>query len=370
MKINDLRKLLKRNNFLYSTYIKLNDNSYFLNLMDFITRKDVKPGRTVLKEIALMRQYWKCDPLVYFKYRLFEKNLTREEILDYIPPYFFYNVYIPYVYKDPRIVDIGTSKIKQSDYFISKGINTPDKIAAISTSPDGEKTEKMSYKTFIEVLYESGCQSCFMKPDNGKGGKGIHRIVRKRDNFYIKDAVLDEKLFRSLTRKNDFLIQRGVIQRGDFMEIYPHSVNTLRIVTQNCSGDVKIHAAVLRTGTRGHYVDNISSGGVAAMIDIETGILAPNAAGSRCNEFFTRHPDTGFVFGGYKIKDWDRIMGGVKELAVKAPEFPDVAWDIAVTENNLTVLEFNIYYGIDGLQDFFGGLRRKLNVIQALPANS
>lgn len=227
MLLQNLRNSLKMNNFLYSTYIKLNDRSYMVNLIDYFRHKDVKPLKTVWEEMRFIQKYWKCDPLLYFKYRLYEKNISPEELLDYIPPYFFYNVYIPHIYQ-MEIIDIGISKIRQSEIFISRGIPAPQKIATILKGiPYDNQNKKIDFRELLNVLDECKCSSFFMKPDRGNGGKGIYKLERKLGRFYVKNVVLDEKLLKSITKNKSFLIQEGITQREDLMQIYPKSVNTV-----------------------------------------------------------------------------------------------------------------------------------------------
>ena len=49
------------------------------------------------------------------------------------------------------------------------------------------------------------------------------------------------------------------------------------------------------------------------------------------------------------------------EFAGKGTEFPDLGWDIAITEDGIVAVEFNIEYAID-VQGVVGGMRRKLNI--------
>lgn len=58
-----------------------------------------------------------------------------------------------------------------------------------------------------------------------------------------------------------------VVQHPAMAELYPTSVNTVRILT--IYG--KIVDATLRMGNGGSFLDNASSGGIFAPVDIETG---------------------------------------------------------------------------------------------------
>lgn len=363
MRLDYLRRALKKYDILFSTYRKLADKTYRINYIDYLRNKPLKSRETIRKEISMIRSYWNCDPMIYYKYRLYEKNLTGEELLDYIPPYFFYNVYIPSLYNEGDAMKIADSKIRQNDFFVSHDIPAPAKIATvISGQLSGRHGESSDFGNLLKDIRESAADLFFMKPDNGRGGKGIFRIEKRSGDILINGRTLEEKLFKTLVRNKDMIIQEGIVQRRDLMDIYPYSVNTLRTVTQNFNGNVKIIAVVLRMGRGGSYVDNISSGGIFAYIDIETGMLSPVARDLYDNEGYTAHPDTGFVFKGYKIPGWEEIKQSITGVAASAPELPDVAWDITLTDEGIKIIEINLYYGIDTLQRSFGGMRRKLNI--------
>ncbi|HLN20943.1 MAG TPA: sugar-transfer associated ATP-grasp domain-containing protein [Bacteroidales bacterium] len=364
MSLSEMKKVLKKNNFLFNTHMLLSDKSYLLNFFDYFRHKHEKPGKTVWNEVRQFCKYWKSEPFTYFKYRMFEKNLTSDEMLDYIPAYFFYNVYIPSIYLNKNVYDIGGSKIKQSEFFHSRNIPAPREIATIINGVPYSRKVKITFKDLLKEINESNCRSIFMKPDLGKGGKGILRLEKKQDGYYLKNEIVDENLLSSVSNKKSFLLQEGVIQRKDFSTIYDKSVNTVRFVTQNLNNKVEIIAAVFRTGQNGNFVDNVSSGGLDMMINVQTGALDPYASDNDFKPFRT-HPDTGFRYEGYIIPGWDKIVGDIISYCRKAPDYPHIAWDTAVTDEGLKVLEFNINYGFDGIQNCIGGLRRKIDLTPA-----
>ena len=100
MNISDITSALKRNKFLYfSKYRTGRDYRTNLHLMN---RSEGKDKALIRHEMSAVRSYWSCPPLHYVRYGLFERALTEEQILDYIPPYYFYNYYLPKQYSRPR----------------------------------------------------------------------------------------------------------------------------------------------------------------------------------------------------------------------------------------------------------------------------
>jgi hypothetical protein len=348
---------------LFFIYKKLTDSDYKTALKDYLNNTNFKSEETVRKEVALIKDFWKCDPMHYYRYRLFEKDLSYEELIDYVPSYYFYNHYMPSIYGNLKTLPVIDSKIRMNDYFRTRNIDTPATLAIIKKGnifdPAGQK---LLYNELAQKLSASGSPAFFVKPDKGMGGSGIFTIKKTIDRFIIDTVIMDEKLFASRTRNKDFIIQESISQRSDIKAINQTSVNTLRVITQRSGNNYKIPAVVLRIGRNGSYVDNSAQGGISVNIDIESGQLNKYAFTEHTNEKFTRHPDSGFRFEGFALRDWDKIKQSILDYAAKAPEFPDVAWDIAIMEDGITVIEINLNYGIDHLQCCIGGMRRRLNI--------
>ena len=177
----------------------------------------------------------------------------------------------------------------------------------------------------------------------------------KLDGQLITQSSIEER-FKKFTG----IIQKGVRQRADIAELNPDSLNSLRFVTVFVNGKGKIPLAAMRTGRKGSIVDNVDSGGLAVLINPEDGSLADTAYSA--NETFKAHPDTGCVFAGRKIKDWNQICAAMLETARKFPEFEVAAWDMALAEDGIKLLEFNLRPGL-GIQIAANrGLRREFGI--------
>lgn len=362
MNISQIRKTIKKNRTIFFTYRKLSDQDYRSNYRDYLKSKNSKTKETVKKETALIRDFWKCDPMHYYRYRLYEKNLSYEELLDYIPAYYFYNYHMPSV-SDDRNFKITESKIRLSEYFAVRNFETPVTVAMIKTGKIlGITGTGMTFDELTSAFLESSSGKFFIKPDKGRGGKGIFTIKKINGKLLLNGLPLSRKIFSEKTTHKDFIIQEGLTQRSDISTINPSSVNTLRIVTQYQGNDFRISAAVLRIGRNGMDIDNATQGGISVNIDIESGILSKYAFAEHSTEIFEKHPDTNFKFEGAVINYWKKIKQNILDYASRATEFPEVAWDIAILENGIAVIEINLNYGIDHLQCCIGGMRRKLNI--------
>jgi hypothetical protein len=363
MKLTDVRNSVKKNKILFFTYKKMTDPDYRAGYEAYRNKPGVKSPEEVRKEMDLIKDYWKCDPMHYFRYRLYDKDLSTEELLDYIPAYYFYNHYMASLYRDPEPVLITGSKILLSKYLKNKNIPTPRTIAVIRKGLIlNDSDEQLSYNGLLRKMDTSHASVFFIKPDDGRGGAGIFTIRKTMGRFTMGKDLLEESLFSSRIRNKDFIIQEGINQRSDIKSINPTSVNTLRVITQKKGNKYRIPAVVIRIGRNRSFVDNSAQGGISVNIDVESGIMSKYAFTEHTDEVFDSHPDTGFRFEGFQLRDWDMICSSILLYASRAPEFPDVGWDIAVLEDSICVIEMNVNYGIDHLQCAIGGMRRKLDI--------
>ena len=93
-------------------------------------------------------------------------------------------------------------------------------------------------------------------------------------------------------------------------------------------------------------------------VDLETGITkekAENYLGMR----FSNHPVTGVALEGFEIPKWHEVLGFVFDMA-KVYELNYVAWDIAVEENRISMVEANAAGMINTIQVAGGSPKKAL----------
>lgn len=352
IKRTKLYKWLKRNQTIYFLKCKLTDRDY-QKQKKTMSGSSVKSKEQIKCEMELCRNYWHCDPAHYVRYGLFEKKLSNEELLDYIPPYYHYNFYMADKYVG---IDTAYYSNKQNLYhlFTKCGIPTPRVIAMVNR---GElqtlQGELLPIKEFISCLSKG--KKYFFKPVDGAGGTGIEVLKNNQLEACVTFMAM-------LNKKSVYVIQEGITQRNDFQKINPSSVNTLRVITQHNGENPRISVCVMRIGRDGKDVDNSHQGGMSCQINLTDGTLNGTATAEHGGGTYFEHPDSGFIFKGKRIEGWEGIKSSVLSYACNFPELKEIGWDIAVTEKGITVLELNVNYGIDHLQCCCGGMRRKLNV--------
>lgn len=352
-------KYLKRNQFLYFLKVRLKNNNYKNYLRD-MNSGQFKDKKTIKREMAIIRDYWHCQPLHYVRYRLFEKNLTDQELVDYVPPFVYYLYHLPTVLEnfDKRY----DNKLFQLEKFREKQVLTPSTVAIFNHGAlmdlDGNL---MDYAHLVQQFNDG--EKVFCKPEDGCGGYGIQVLQRSGNLFkHRKTLKLSDSLSDFLGKSGVFLIQRQVRQIEFMDRINSGCINTFRVVTKNMNGSISIVCIFLRAGRRLSDIDNNTQGGMSLNVNIETGEIADTAILEHGNDKFDRHPDSGFVFKGQFIPNWSDYKQQMLEIATKFPDLTEVGWDFALTPQGVMTIELNIGFGLDLMQLCCGPMRVPLCV--------
>ena len=189
--------------------------------------------------------------------------------------------------------------------------------------------------------FTSGKKEFIYKPIDGTCGRGIEKIS-------LENTVANE-MFDMLKCKPVGIIEEVVIQNSLLSAVYPLAINTIRVVTILKDGDVTPVFAFWRIGNNGKFVDNLNSGGMAAMLDIKNGTVTLPAADKK-GVTYEYHPATGKKIVGFKIPMWDEIISTVCRAAKVLPQVGYVGWDVALSENSIQIIEGNCFPGHDILQ--------------------
>ena len=93
-------------------------------------------------------------------------------------------------------------------------------------------------------------------------------------------------------------------------------------------------------------------------IDLNTGKgLRPFATHEFGIERYDKHPDTDFDFSHLQIPNWEVVKQQILISAQKLTQLNLVGWDIAVTNQGVTVIEANTLFSIDLPQAGFKGIK-------------
>lgn len=176
------------------------------------------------------------------------------------------------------------------------------------------------------------------KPLDGTCGRGIE-FIETSDKSKIAG------LYEMLKSGKQYLVEDYIIQHPDISRIYPLSVNTLRLVTIRNHDTVHLVFSSMRIGN-GKPVDNLNSGGMAVIVDMDTGKISTPGA-DKDGKAYERHPMTGVKLQGQKIPMYKDAVAMVKRAAMQIPELGYIGWDVAVTQTHPLIIEANHFPGHD-----------------------
>lgn len=182
-------------------------------------------------------------------------------------------------------------------------------------------------------------------------------FVKKHPRFIYKPAqdygghgikIYNSELYESLEDLFDLILFNGasvceelIVQGEEIAQFHRQSVNTVRIVTYR-SDDGVAHPqwCFLRMGAGGSHTDNMSAGGISALIDYETGIICDCGRDYDGNRYVF-HPDSGKQLVGFNVPKWDEVKSMIQQLANALPQVRFVGWDLAYTDAGWVFVEGN-----------------------------
>lgn len=255
------------------------------------------------------------------------------------------NDYFEYEFYKKRHNERGTFIVRTKRQLIAKKFNNPEKVILFSDKArfnelfvpfikrewlDLDTATSKELSEFLvrhkDFLIKPKTESC------GIGIKVVHsngtRDVEQILNTYKGQGVLAEEILK---------------QEGSIHALHPESLNTLRIVTVRLNGsDVRVMNANIRIGIDERIQDNFHQEGIAASVDIKTGIVNSPGCDMHLNHHLL-HPVTNERIIGYQIPQWNEAIELAKQAALIVPDVSYVGWDIATScrEYGVTLVEGN-----------------------------
>jgi hypothetical protein len=189
--------------------------------------------------------------------------------------------------------------------------------------------------------FASGRRELIVKPLNSINGRGVERLT-------LTPETDIPALYARLKADGQPLAEECVCQHPDMARLYPHSVNTLRLVTVAGPDTVHVVYRGVRMGAGGRVVDNLNFGGMIAVVN-ENGMIFTDAT-DKNNDVFSAHPDTGVTLKGVRLPFFNEAQEAARRAARLVPGIRYVGWDIAITEKGPVFIEGNHNPGYDTYQ--------------------
>lgn len=257
-------------------------------------------------------------------------------------------------YMDYKIFEMYNLNEEQRKTIITRGIN--NKIVKKYNNPEytkyfsnkiefNKKFNKYLLRDWMELTgdeenYQHFVAFCdkhkkiLVKPLSECCGKGVEIIDTTKES--------KKDLYNQLIESKRTLAEEIAVECQEIAKLHPSSVNTIRIVTLN----QQIVVALLRIGNNNNVVDNFNKDGLAAPINIETGIIDYLAIDKKGN-LYEKHPLTNEQILWFKIPKWPRIKRFVTQAAKEVPEVGYVGWDVCLGEKDPFLIEGNEFPGHD-----------------------
>ena len=360
----NIYKILKRNKWVFYIYEWLKWHKEIEYQKEINDRNNLKTKERIKYEESLVCRYWRIGTFHYYRYGLQYKHLSDEEILDYVPTYYFHKN-IEHHHAGIDTVKYG-DKLMQAMLFEERHIPTAKVVAIFKNNKwcDINDGSNVDFESIVDQLLAVPNNKLFVKPTGNCGGYGIW-VLKKQDDRLILNGKIIESLrefYSKLDKTLIYIVEENIIQNSQLSAINSSSVNTLRVVVQRREDKMEIITTILRMGRAGKEVDNSAQGGISINVDTVTGRFGDCATAEHGGGYILSHPDSNYIFKGKGINNWEAVKSEIVLIANKLIDFKDIALDIALTEQGARLLEFNFRYGIEHQQCVIGGVRRIFNI--------
>ena len=307
----------------------------------------------VYKECRMLYNYWDgAFPDSYFRNGMYTVGYTDVEKMKSFVPQEAYYRFAAKATKDPRYNLLIDDKIVCHDVLSYYGIPVPERLFVYRNGVFRCGGTLMTDEEVDAKLATISTPRIFVKNFTGGGASGIsilHCVDKQGTNEGCLHEYQDESglAMNSATiaekyKDHSVIFEKQILQHPDMAKFNPDTVNTIRVLTYKN----KIIAATVRFGGKGCFVDNISKGGLAVNVDVETGKLSEWGMRKYDFEHCTEHPDTHERFVGQVVPMWNDAKAIVERCMKFMPYFGCVGYDVAISKDGPLIVEINTGAGI------------------------
>ena len=186
---------------------------------------DKKNPHQIKTEIQEYKKFWKCYPYEYFLGDFYRKDspITQDEIINYIPSFFWYYLFLPY-HTDYTFSSIISNKIVTEQFFQGLGIRQPKTLGIIiNRTLYSPRMERCTFNQVQHEITDNLCEKIFIKPAWGGGSKGIYVFHKNESGSYTtrQNMIFEENFLGKIGEKNDYIIQAGIVQDQELSGFIP-----------------------------------------------------------------------------------------------------------------------------------------------------
>ena len=194
-------------------------------------------------------------------------------------------------------------------------------------------------------------EALIFKPGFSSRGRGIFTLANSGGSWVAErvgtdDPVGDLLAWARATLGPGDVLQRRLVTHAALAALSPAALPTLRIVTcVDEQGGIETVSATLKLGRGDTVVDNFSTGGLAAPLDLATGRAGAARSKDRAWRLSTHetHPSTCAPIAGFEVPDWEEAkrQAILAHEALRGEQFTLVGWDVALAATGPVILEGN-----------------------------
>jgi hypothetical protein len=187
-----------------------------------------------------------------------------------------------------------------------------------------------------------------LKPVDLACGRGFERWAWDEtvSQWRRQEQALDEAAFlarcREVSTGHRHILQRRITNHRAMAGLAGNGLSTIRVVTfRRPSGETGVLLACLRMPTGLLQCDNFEAGGIAAPIDLQTGLMGKAVSKDPRRGAFAVHPDSGAPIEGAVVPLFRESVDATFSAHECFPWIPFVGWDVVVTDGGPLLLEAN-----------------------------
>lgn len=242
------------------------------------------------------------------------------------------------------------NKIVFSRILASYGCTVPEYYCLIRDGAMFQIGDRYPMRSPADVIAACRAGGHFaIKPYSGGSGVRVAMLRADGDQLLMDERPCSEdEAARYVRALHDGTIMQFMHQHEYAARIFPHSTNTLRVLTMWDLERMEpfIPFAGHRFGRPSSApVDNCSRGGLAVPVNVETGELGVGHSGHYSAKFEVHetHPDTGERITGVRVPHWKHMTRSLLDICSEMAYIPYVGWDIIITQDGFAVIEGNNY---------------------------
>jgi len=199
-----------------------------------------------------------------------------------------------------------------------------------------------------------------------ESGEGVTGFSVKDGMILLQDGRPGEPVIKEITRRGRWIIQKRISSHPAIRSVNGTALNTTRVYTIATLHGIEYLGGyqAFATGTSG--TDSWQHGSVYVSIDPSNNRLGRYGITSQADPrdgVVFQHPDSKVLFEGYEIPHLsDSVTLCCNAHSLFNQTFI-IGWDIAITEDGPLIVEANENPGINVLQCFEGGIRKRVNIV-------